>query len=82
MKYALFLGCTIPARSRNYELSARKVAEELGIELVDIERFICCGFPVKSAEPGCLRPVQFLHIGPHRGGPPPGTGRRAEGGDQ
>ena len=50
MKYALFLGCTIPARSRNYELSARKVAEELGIEFVDVERFICCGFPVKSAD--------------------------------
>ncbi|RLB31887.1 MAG: hypothetical protein DRH11_12615 [Deltaproteobacteria bacterium] len=50
MKYALFLGCTIPARSRNYELSARKVAQELGIELVDVEEFICCGFPVKSSD--------------------------------
>ena len=50
MKYTLFLGCTIPARSRNYELSARKVAHKLGIELVDVENFICCGFPVKSAE--------------------------------
>lgn len=50
MTYALFLGCTIPARSRNYELSARRVAEKVGVELVDIDRFICCGFPVKSAE--------------------------------
>ena len=50
MKYALFLGCTIPARSRNYELSARKVAEKLGIEFVDVEDFICCGFPIKSAD--------------------------------
>jgi heterodisulfide reductase subunit B len=50
MKYALFLGCTIPARSRNYELSARKVAEKLGIELVDLDSFICCGFPIKSAD--------------------------------
>jgi heterodisulfide reductase subunit B len=50
MKYALFLGCTIPARSRNYELSARKVAEKAGIELVDVDRFICCGFPVKNAD--------------------------------
>ncbi len=49
MKYALFLGCTIPARSRNYELSARKVSERLGLELVDLEAFICCGFPVRSA---------------------------------
>jgi heterodisulfide reductase subunit B len=50
MKYALFLGCTIPARSRQYELSARKVAQKLGVEFVDQENFICCGFPVKSAE--------------------------------
>lgn len=50
LRYALFLGCTIPARSRNYELSARKVAEKLGIELIDMARFICCGFPVKSSD--------------------------------
>jgi len=49
MKYAFFLGCTIPARARNYELSARKVAEALGIELVEIDRFMCCGFPIKAA---------------------------------
>ena len=50
MKYAFFLGCTIPARSRNYELSARKVAEKLGIELIDVEAFTCCGFPMKASD--------------------------------
>lgn len=50
MRYALFLGCTIPARSRNYELSARNVAKKLGIELVDVEEFICCGFPMKAID--------------------------------
>lgn len=50
MKNALFLGCTIPARGRNYELSARKVASALGIEFVDMEGSICCGFPIKSAD--------------------------------
>jgi len=50
LSYALFLGCTIPARARNYEQSARKIAEKLGIELIDQENFICCGFPVKSAD--------------------------------
>lgn len=50
MRYALFLGCTIPARARNYELSARRVAESLGIELVDEERFVCCGFPIKGSK--------------------------------
>lgn len=50
MKYAFFLGCTIPARARNYELSARKVAEKLNIELVNVDEFICCGFPIKSSD--------------------------------
>ena len=47
MRYALFLGCTVPARARNYELSARNVAKRLGMELVDLD-FTCCGFPVKG----------------------------------
>jgi heterodisulfide reductase subunit B len=50
MKYALFLGCTIPVRGRNYEFSARAVAAALGIELVEVLDFACCGFPVKSAD--------------------------------
>ncbi len=48
MKYALFLGCTVPVRAQNYELSARNVARALGIEFVDVNEFSCCGFPVKS----------------------------------
>lgn len=50
MRYAIFLGCTVPVRGMNYEISARKVAERLGIELVDIPDFSCCGFPVKSVD--------------------------------
>ena len=49
MKYALFLGCTIPVRSQNYEMSAREVAKVIGLELVDLPDFSCCGFPVKSS---------------------------------
>lgn len=48
MKYAFFLGCTVPVRNLNYELSARLVAQKLGLELVDLEDFQCCGFPLKS----------------------------------
>ncbi len=48
MKYALFLGCTTPVKAKNYELASRRVAAKLGIELVDIPGFECCGFPVKS----------------------------------
>jgi len=49
MKYALFLGCTIPVRAQNYEMSAREVAKKLGINFVDIPEFSCCGFPIKSS---------------------------------
>jgi heterodisulfide reductase subunit B len=45
---ALFLGCTVPVRAQNYELAARRVAERLGIELVDVLGFGCCGYPVSS----------------------------------
>jgi heterodisulfide reductase subunit B len=48
MKYALFLGCTVPVRGQNYEMAAREVAKTLGIELKDLKDFACCGFPVKS----------------------------------
>ena len=46
--YALFLGCTIPVRAQNYELSTRKVSSALGLELVHIENFSCCGYPISS----------------------------------
>lgn len=50
MKTALFLGCTIPVRGQNYEIAARKVAQKLNIDFIDIEEFSCCGFPVKSTD--------------------------------
>jgi len=50
MKYSLFLGCTIPARSRNYEISARAIAPRLDIEFIDIEEFSCCGFPLEASD--------------------------------
>jgi len=46
VKYAFFLGCAAPVLSSNYELSTRRVAKRLGIELVDVEDFACCGFPI------------------------------------
>ena len=50
IRYALYLGCTVPVRAMNYELSARKVAESLGVELVDVDGFSCCGFPAKPLD--------------------------------
>jgi len=42
-RYALFLGCTTPTQVIQYELSSRWICQHLGIELVDIDDFVCCG---------------------------------------
>ncbi|MFX1293531.1 MAG: CoB--CoM heterodisulfide reductase iron-sulfur subunit B family protein [Promethearchaeota archaeon] len=42
MKFAYFIGCTIPARTNSYDVSARQVAKKLDIELVPIEGASCC----------------------------------------
>jgi heterodisulfide reductase subunit B len=42
-KYAYFIGCTIPFRASNYDLATKKIAEKLGIELVDLPDAGCCG---------------------------------------
>ncbi|MBN2061552.1 MAG: CoB--CoM heterodisulfide reductase iron-sulfur subunit B family protein [Deltaproteobacteria bacterium] len=51
MKYALFIGCQIPARVRQYESAAREVLKNLGIEVVDIKQFNCCGYPMRDSDP-------------------------------
>ena len=48
MKYALYLGCLIPFREMNYEISARRVAKELGIEISEMTDANCCGLPIDS----------------------------------
>ena len=50
--YAIFLGCTIPARQPNYEISARKALEKLGATLVDLDNFTCC----------CPPPIQSINL--------------------
>ena len=50
MKFALFLGCNIPARLKQYEMSARAVLKKLDVETVDIEEFNCCGYPLRNID--------------------------------
>jgi len=47
-KYALFPGCLMPTEQYAYELSIRETLPLLGVELVDVEGFSCCGEPMKS----------------------------------
>jgi heterodisulfide reductase subunit B2 len=50
MKFALFLGCNIPVRVQQYELSARAVLDRLEIGITDIEEFKCCGNPIRNTD--------------------------------
>ncbi|MEM2725650.1 MAG: CoB--CoM heterodisulfide reductase iron-sulfur subunit B family protein [Candidatus Bathyarchaeia archaeon] len=47
-KYTIYLGCAIPYRVSSYELSARKVLNRLGVELIEMPEFNCCGLPLES----------------------------------
>jgi len=71
-KYLIFLGCVIPYRVSSYEISTRKVLDKLGVELVDMPEFNCCGFPLDpinhdamltlAARNLCLAEQQNLNI--------------------
>jgi heterodisulfide reductase subunit B len=50
MRFALFLGCNIPVRLKQYETSSRAVLNELGVTLVDIPEFNCCGYPLRNID--------------------------------
>jgi heterodisulfide reductase subunit B len=50
MKFALFLGCQIPAHLNQYETSTRAVLKRLNVGLVDIKQFNCCGYPVRNLD--------------------------------
>ena len=50
MKYALFEGCNIPARLNQYADATKAVFNKLGIELVDMAGFNCCGYPARNID--------------------------------
>jgi heterodisulfide reductase subunit B len=50
MKYLYYLGCVIPYRAPNYDLSSRRVLERLGVELVDMPEAGCCGIYVRQVD--------------------------------
>src|SRR4030043_1228143 len=45
-KRLLFLGCAVPYRVSSYEISARRVLSKLGIDLVEMPEYNCCGLPI------------------------------------
>ncbi len=43
MKYAYYPGCSAESTAREQDMSVRAVSDALGIELVDIDGWTCCG---------------------------------------
>ncbi|MHB0912068.1 MAG: CoB--CoM heterodisulfide reductase iron-sulfur subunit B family protein [Armatimonadota bacterium] len=43
MKYAYYPGCSLSSTAKEYDMSTRAVCEALGIELVEIPDWNCCG---------------------------------------
>jgi heterodisulfide reductase subunit B len=50
MKFALFHGCNIPARVEQYAEATGAVCARLGIELVEMTAFNCCGYPARNTD--------------------------------
>jgi heterodisulfide reductase subunit B len=48
MKYTLLRCCTTPIVLQQYEWSTNAVLGKLGIGLVDVEEFGCCGYPLRN----------------------------------
>lgn len=48
MEIVYYPGCTLPTKANNFEASFMAVAEKLGIEILEIEGWTCCGavFPL------------------------------------
>lgn len=43
MKYAYYPGCSLHSTARGYDRSLRAVADRLGIELLEVKDWFCCG---------------------------------------
>ena len=50
MKFALFYGCQIPARLTQFADATKAVCHRLGVELVEVKAFNCCGHPARNMD--------------------------------
>ena len=50
MEFALFHGCNIPSRVEQYAQATGAVCARLGIRLLEMDGFNCCGYPVRNSD--------------------------------
>ena len=50
MQFAWFQGCNIPARVSQYADATQAVCNKLNIELIEFNKFNCCGYPARNID--------------------------------
>jgi heterodisulfide reductase subunit B len=43
MKYAYYPGCSLHSTGQEFDISLKAVCNQLGVELVEIDKWVCCG---------------------------------------
>jgi len=70
LRYAYYPGCSLSTGAKEYDISVRAVFAQLGIELVELEDWNCCGAVhagVNSAEAGVVLPARNLALAEAQG---------------
>ena len=62
MKIAYYPGCTLKGKAKNLEAPALAVAPKLGLELVELERWNCCGTVFSLASDDLMRQVAPIRV--------------------
>ena len=71
MDICYFPGCTLKTEAKELDLCARKVAEKLGVNMVEIKNWQCCGAEYATARDEIankLSSVRALDYAKHNGG--------------
>ena len=71
MKISYYPGCTLRTKAKELDVTARKCAEALGVEMEEIENWQCCGavYPMGTDEIAPkLSAVRALDYAKHNGG--------------
>lgn len=71
MQICYYPGCTLKSKAVDLDIQARKIAEKLGIEMVDIDKWQCCGaeYPTAPNETATkLSAVRALNYAKSHGG--------------
>ncbi|MBT7889849.1 MAG: heterodisulfide reductase, subunit B, partial [Deltaproteobacteria bacterium] len=57
MKVSYYPGCTLKSKAKNFEVAAIKSMERLGVEMVELDRWNCCGAVFSLADDDLIHQV-------------------------